>query len=78
MIQEEYEAKLRLPSDERAQYVCISREERAEAGEGYWREAGLTLPVQAQNDRAVYSLFAAGGIPRVFSARNGKIISARE
>lgn len=78
LIQEEYEANMRLPAAEQAQYVCISREEGPEVVEKYWNEAGLTMPVSAQTDRAVYSLFASAGIPRVFTALNGVITSARE
>ena len=78
LIQAEYEANLMRPADVQAQYVCISREEGPEAVERYWREAGLTMPVSAQADRAVYSLFASEGIPRVFTARNCVITSAGE
>lgn len=46
--------------------VCISREEGRVGIESYWRENGLTLPYSAQEDRAVYELFAGSGVPRVY------------
>lgn len=73
VIQKEYEQNLQLPADEQSQYICISREE----GEGdvrkFWEEYNLTLPVSAQNDRHVYSMFASSGIPRIYKAREGVI-----
>ncbi len=46
--------------------VCISREQGSAGIEAYWRENGLTLPYSAQEDRAVYELFAGSGVPRVY------------
>ena len=46
--------------------VCISREEGRAGIESYWCENGLTLPYSAQEDRAVYELFAGSGVPRVY------------
>lgn len=46
--------------------ACISREQGAAEIEAYWRENGLSLPYSAQEDRAVYSLFAYSGVPRVY------------
>ncbi len=50
----------------RIRFLCISREEAAEKVAAYWCEHGLTLPVSAQADRAVYSLFACRTIPRIY------------
>lgn len=76
-IQKQYEENQSRPESERDLYICISREEGAADVAKYWEENHLTIPVSAQPDRRVYSLFASIGIPRVFHARNGLIINRR-
>ncbi len=53
---------------------CISREESANAVAAYWLSEGLTLPYSAQEDRAVYRLFARSGIPRIYLVGPDRII----
>lgn len=75
-IQLQYEENRKLPDSEQSIYICISREEGVEDIKRYWTENHLTLPVSAQTDRHIYSLFASIGIPRIFYARDGKIIQS--
>lgn len=75
-IQRQYEENLSLPEEERSIYICISREEGAPDVERYWQKEHLTLPVSAQNDRRIYSMFASIGIPRIFKSRNGEIMES--
>ena len=56
--------------------LCISREEGAASVASYWEEHSLTMPWSAQDDRRVYSLFAASGIPRIYIAAPDLTISA--
>lgn len=74
ILQEQYEENMKLPEGEQMQYICISREEGPEDVEKYWTENHLSLPVSAQTDRKIYSMFASIGIPRVFYAKDGLII----
>ena len=74
IIQERYEENLKFPESEQSIYICISREEGAADVERYWTENNLTLPVSPQTDRRIYSMFASIGIPRIFYAKDGKII----
>lgn len=76
ILQKQYEENLMLPETDQSIYVCISREEGTADVERYWAENNLTLPVSAQNDRSVYSLFASIGIPRIFYAKDGIIIQS--
>lgn len=76
ILQKQYDENLRLPEDERSQYICISREEGAEDVVKYWTENHLSLPVSAQEDRNIYSKFASVGIPRIFYAKDGIIIKS--
>ncbi len=73
VLQKQYEENLTLPEGERSQYICISREEGVADVEQYWIDNHFTLPVSAQNDRNIYSMFASIGIPRLFYARDGII-----
>ncbi len=58
------------------EFVCIAREQQeAEIGR-YWSEHGLTMPYAQQSDRAVYSLFASAGIPRVYVVNRESVIAA--
>ncbi|MDE7408533.1 MAG: TlpA family protein disulfide reductase [Muribaculaceae bacterium] len=75
-LQKEYEENLKLPEAEKSIYICISREEGAADVERYWTENNLTLPVSAQADRRIYSMFASIGIPRIFFARDGIITNS--
>ena len=55
-------------------FVCISREEGPADVAAFWQEQGLALPYSAQTDRAVYNLFARGGVPRIYIAdREGTV-----
>lgn len=56
--------------------ICISRAEGAASVERYWALNGLTLPYSAQNDAAVYRLFAESLIPRVYIIGGDLKISA--
>lgn len=63
-------------SDE-AVFVLIAREEDAASIEAYWHDNGLTLPYSAQPDRAIYNVFAASGIPRVYIADRSLTVAAQ-
>lgn len=54
--------------DGRVNFVLVSREQDAESVAEYWFANGLTMPYSAQTDRAVYTLFASSGIPRIYIA----------
>ena len=57
-------------------FVCISRAQAASEIETFWLQKRLTLPWSAQEDRRVYSLFAASRIPRVYVVdRSGRVRS---
>ena len=76
LLQKQYEENLMLPLAEQSKYICISREEGEADVERYWELNHLTLPVSAQPDRKIYSMFASIGIPRVFCAKNGIITNS--
>lgn len=60
--------------DEPVRFLCISREEKAQSVTTYWAAHALSLPVSAQSDRHIYSLFASAGVPRTYIAdRQGTI-----
>lgn len=61
---------------EKINMVCISRAEKEEDIRAYWAEHGFTLPYSAQQDRAVYYLFAKSSIPRVYVVDKDLIIRA--
>lgn len=73
VLQKQYEENLKLPEAEQSIYICISREEGTADVEHYWTENHLTIPVSAQTDRNIYSMFASIGIPRIFYAKDGFI-----
>ena len=50
------------------QFVNISRAQGWDLVEALWEELGLTMPYSAQEDRAVYELFAKSVVPRVYLA----------
>ena len=55
-------------------FALISREESAESVSSFWHSHNLSMPYSAQEDRAVYSLFAKSLIPRVYiSDESGKV-----
>ncbi len=58
----------------KVRFVLISRAEGAESIEEYWQEHDLTLHYSAQSGREVYSLFAGGGIPRIYISGEDLII----
>ncbi|MBR1699494.1 MAG: TlpA family protein disulfide reductase [Bacteroidales bacterium] len=51
---------------QRVRFVAISREQAASEVRSWWKEHGITLPFSAQEDRAVYELFASSRIPRIY------------
>ena len=73
-LQKRYDENQMLPESDRNIYICIAREEGEADIVGYWEANHLTLPVSPQPDRRIYSLFASVGIPRIFYARDGKIL----
>ena len=55
-------------------FALVSRECSNDEIISFWEEKGLNLPYSAQNDRAVYSLFASSRIPRIYiSDENGTV-----
>lgn len=58
------------------QIVAIAREESAEEIETYWNEHNLTIPFSPQDNRDVFHLFAASGIPRIFVSNPEGIITS--
>lgn len=54
--------------------VLISRSEGRESIGKHWESHGYTMPYSAQQDRRIYSLFSASGIPYVVLCRGGRII----
>ncbi|MGN1354401.1 MAG: TlpA family protein disulfide reductase [Alloprevotella sp.] len=56
--------------------VCVSRSQGQDEIAAYWQKAGLTLPYSPQTDRAVYSLFAPHGLPRVYVADGDGVVQA--
>lgn len=56
---------------------AISREEKVDEVESFWKDFSLTMPYSAQTDRSVYNTFASIGVPRVYIAdKEGIIIAA--
>ena len=47
-------------------FALVSRAESETSIISFWEEKGLVMPYSAQNDRAVYELFAREGIPRIY------------
>ncbi len=76
-IQKRYDENQMLPESDRDIYICIAREEGEADIVNYWEANHLTLPVSPQPDRRIYSLFASVGIPRIFYARDGRIINSQ-
>ena len=63
-LQRAYEAF----APQRVQFVNISRAQGWDLVEALWEELSLTMPYSAQEDRAVYELFAKSVVPRVYLA----------
>lgn len=61
---------------DKAGFVCIARNDSADAVRAFWNGNGLTLPVSPQTDKAVYSLFARRTIPRIYVADGNGIVRA--
>ena len=55
---------------------CISRSESGSEVQVYWEKHSFTLPFSAQNDDAVFSLFASHTIPRILITDKEGIIRA--
>ena len=57
-------------------FVCIARAQGSADIQSFWQQNRLSMPWSAQEDRKVYSLFAASRIPRVYIVnKEGKVIS---
>lgn len=56
--------------------ICfgISREQGDDIVKKYWNENKLSLPYSAQESRAVYSLFAQSGVPRIYIANKNRVV----
>lgn len=59
--------------DKGVSFALISREESYDTIAGYWKSEGLTMPFSAQENRAVYELFARTRVPRVYISKDGII-----
>ncbi len=46
--------------------ICISRGQHAQSVAEYWNQHELTLPYSAQEDKAVYNIFAVSVIPQIY------------
>lgn len=62
-LQEFYDG---IKENENIAMVCISRSQGESGITDYWKMNGLTLPYSAQDDRAIYDMFASAGIPRIY------------
>lgn len=58
---------------EKIKFVLISREQPEDEISVFWNDKGYTMPYSAQNDRAVYNLFATSRVPRIYISLNGEI-----
>lgn len=56
--------------------VLVSRTEGEASIQDYWNRNGLTMPYSAQNDDAVFRLFASETIPRIYIAGKSLRIKA--
>lgn len=63
-------------SSQGVQFVLISREDGATSVAEYWQESGLTMPYSAQEDRAIYELFARKRVPRIYISNNRGVIES--
>lgn len=51
---------------DQVRFVAVSRSQSAEEIRVWWDEHAVSLPFSAQNDQAVYQLFATSRIPRIY------------
>ena len=58
------------------QFALISREDGAASVARYWQENGLTLPYSAQENRAIYELFARKRVPRIYISNDCGVIES--
>lgn len=63
-------------SSQGVRFTLISRAEEATTIAEYWLEQGFTMPYSAQNDRAVYELFAKSRVPRIYISDDSGVIRA--
>ena len=63
-------------SEGEVQFALISREEGAPSIEEYWAENGYTMPYSAQEDRAIYELFARKRVPRIYISNDCGVIES--
>lgn len=52
--------------DDGFKILCISRNEKAEDTESYWKENSLTLPYSPQTNNNIYNSFAYSRIPQIY------------
>lgn len=68
--------RLHTEADGAYRVVCVSRSQGQDQIEAYWKTKSLTLPYSPQTDRAIYSLFAPHGLPRVYVADANGVVKA--
>lgn len=56
--------------------ICfgISREQGENTVKKYWTDNQLNLPYSAQESRAIYSLFAKSGVPRIYITDKNRVV----
>ena len=59
---------------ETVRFVAISHGQAASDVRSWWDENGITLPFAAQEDSAVYHLFATSHIPRVYICNSKGVV----
>lgn len=69
-VQEIYDEYL----EKGVRFAFISREQGDDQIRDYWAEKGYSMPYSAQDDRKVYSLFAATRIPRIYISDKDGIV----
>ncbi|MDE6369517.1 MAG: TlpA family protein disulfide reductase [Muribaculaceae bacterium] len=56
-------------------WIAIGRDQDKDKAANFWIENHLTIPYAPQQNRKIYSLFAAEGIPRLYIADNQVIVA---
>lgn len=59
----------------KTRFIAISRNQSLSEIEKYWSENELTIPFSAQEDAAVFSLFASHTVPRTYFIKDGVIVA---
>ena len=63
-----------IKDDDSVVFFGISRAQAQNVIEEYWQGNDLTLPYSAQEDAAVYNLFAKAIVPRIYIADKNRIV----